>query len=305
MTSLSPAARANLRHCFIDAGFTSAAADAMVDDAAPSDVSLSDMRLIVNELAYLPPLCPQQHVEVLRHQLLRVAPSRGMGSIPASDASGAVTSPSAQAVRRIVNDNSSDLEVARRALKLLTAITRQPEGSAAPGDADGPPARVTLRELKAGTPSTLGEPLHVDGKPAVRREESLPVSLRHACTFVRGASHSAFRTNPRGRQAALGAPSTGAELVRRPRLIWTFDAANPLRICSWRARACIETEAVCVGGGLVVSERLRCDPPFLHEGMTTDLRGKRIGARLQLVTDPDWFNVEGACRLMEAAGAAV
>ena len=60
-----------------------------------------------------------------------------------------------------------------------------------------------------------------------------------------------------------------------------------------------------VGGGLVVSERLRCDPPFLHEGMTTDLRGKRIGARLQLVTAPDWFNVEGACRLMEAAGAAV
>ena len=48
---------------------------------------------------------------------------------------------------------------------------------------------------------------------------------------------------------------------------------------------------MCVGGGLVVPERLRCDPPFLHEGMTTDLQGERIGQRLQLVTDPDWFNV--------------
>ena len=61
---------------------------------------------------------------------------------------------------------------------------------------------------------------------------------------------------------------------------------------------------MCVGGGLVVPERLRCDPPFLHEGMTTDLQGERIGQRLQLVTDPDWFNVEGARELMEAGGAA-
>ena len=41
-------------------------------------------------------------------------------------------------------------------------------------------------------------------------------------------------------------------------------------------------------------ERLRCEPPFLHEGMTTTLSGEPIGKRLQLVTDPDWFNTRGA-----------
>ena len=56
-----------------------------------------------------------------------------------------------------------------------------------------------------------------------------------------------------------------------------------------------------MGGGIVASERLRCDPPFLHEGMTTDLRGEQIGRRLQLVTDVDWFNVEGARRVMASA----
>ena len=169
LTSLSPAARANLRHCFLDAGLTSDAE--RVDTPASGDVALADLQLIVSELAYLPPLCPLQHVEQLRHQLLQVAPSKGMGSVPAMDASGGVASPSPKALRDIVNGTSSDLEVARRALKLLTAITREPEGSMAPGDANGPPARVTLRELHAGTPSTLGEPLHVDGKPLVRRRE--------------------------------------------------------------------------------------------------------------------------------------
>ena len=40
-----------------------------------------------------------------------------------------------------------------------------------------------------------------------------------------------------------------------------------------------------LGGGIVAPERLRCDPPFLHEGMTTTLRGEPIGRRLQLVTE--------------------
>ena len=72
--------------------------------------------------------------------------------------------------------------------------------------------------LLPSSPSTLGEPRHTDGR------------LRHALP---------------PRDDRLGVP-----LVHRPRLIFTFDAKNPLRVCSWRARACIETEAIDVGGGV-------------------------------------------------------
>ena len=74
-----------------------------------------------------------------------------------------------------------------------------------------------------------------------------------------------------------------------------------MRIISWRARACIEVEPQELGGGIVCPERLRCDPPYLHEGMTTDLSGERtIGQRLQLVTDPDYFNTEGARAILQS-----
>ena len=194
LSELTDAARANLRQCFIDAGQTYAG----IDDPTSANVSLDDMKLIVSELDYLPPLCPAAHVGALRDQLLHVAPRRGFGSL-AEDASGGVMSPSPQAVRSILSDNSVELSVARQALQLLTAITRQPEGSAAPGEPDGPPARVTLRDLKAGTPSTLGEPKHVDG----RMQPTLPPSRE-----------------------------TGIKLVQRPRLIWSklpdsnFDTAK-------------------------------------------------------------------------------
>ena len=51
----------------------------------------------------------------------------------------------------------------------------------------------------------------------------------------------------------------------------------------------------------MLPEGLRCDPPYLHEGLTTTADGEwPIGSRVQLVTDPDWFNPEGARKAAEA-----
>ena len=63
---------------------------------------------------------------------------------------------------------------------------------------------------------------------------------------------------------------------------------------------CPSIDASCVArlSSRACWQRLRCDPPFLHEGMTTSVSceetNKPIGPRLQLVTDPDWFNAEAA-----------
>ena len=251
---LSSDARANLKWCLADGGFDGAS----VDVPASSEAALEDMRTIIRELQFLPPLIPPEDTEQFREELER-ASRKGLFSI-CDDASGLVASPAPDAIRNILR--SSEYPVARAVFQRLTDITRKPAGSAAPGSSEGPPARVTIRFLKASTASTLGEPKHTDGKPAKPLESG-----------------------------------GGEGLVRRPRLIWTFDTKNPLRVISWRARACIETEAACVGGGISASERVRCDPPFLHEGMTTDLSGAPIGPRLQLVTDPDWFNAPEAVKL--------
>ena len=175
LTELSDAARANLRQCFIDSGDVLSAES--VDVPAPADIALADMKLIVQELDYLPPLCPPEDVERLRYQLLQVAPRRVQHCHLASDPSGGVMSPGPQAIRSIMTDTSGDLDVASRTFRLLTSITRKPVGSAAPGSADGPPARITLRDLHPGTPSTLGEPMHVDGKPAVSSSRAASTRL--------------------------------------------------------------------------------------------------------------------------------
>ena len=60
-----------------------------------------------------------------------------------------------------------------------------------------------------------------------------------------------------------------------------------------------DAEAECCGGGIVASEHIRCEYPFLHEGMSTTLDGTEVGNRLQLVTDPDWFNAGGAARIVQ------
>ena len=250
LRELNDDARATLRHELGSNG-------SQVDTPASPAEALADMRSICSELNYLPPLCQPKDVDKLRQEMMLAMQLHYCTVCP--DSSGLVSSPTAEKVRRLMADSSGKLDVLATVFKRLTDITRKPEGSLAPGTPDGPPARVTIRDLKPSTASTLGEPKHVDVKA----------------------------TSP------LDAPRVEG-LVRRPRLIWTFDDKNPLRIISWRARACIETVAPGVGCGIVLSERLRCDPPFLHEGMTTDLHGAQIGPRLQLVTDPDWFNVDGA-----------
>ena len=262
LTELNQDARATLRQCFRDAKLDSSD----IDTPATPEEALDDMKTICHELCYLPPLCPPADVETLLTEMGRRDGQNAWAVNPyfglAEDASGLVASPSGMAIRRLLADASGEMMATKSVFRLLTEITRQPEGSVAPGTPDGPPSRITLRELKAGTPSTLGEPKHTDVKATTVLDEP-----------------------------------TVEGVVRRPRLIWTFDAHNPLRICSWRARASIETEAPWLGGGIVAPERIRCDPPFLHEGMTTDLSGATIGKRVQMVCDTDWFNVAGAIAL--------
>ena len=266
ITELGNDARATLRQAMLDGGLDGKD----VDKPASSEESLVDMRRILDELSFLPPLCKPEQVGALR-AALRSAAGQGYLTMGHDD-SGLVTSPSEARVRAIMNGDEQELAILREVFRTLTAITRTPEGSEAPGTPEGPPRRITIRDLKAATPSTLGEPKHVDVKP----------------------------------REPLGPASVEGGLVRRPRLIWTFDARNPLRVCCWRARACLEVEPPTVGGGIVASERVRCDAPYLHEGMTTVLSGEAIGKRLQIVTDPDWFNPEAARALMvmQAAAAA-
>lgn len=270
-TSLPGAARANLRQAFVDSGLDAS----NIDVSAPPKVALEDMQTIVSELSFLPPLWPPMKTATLRASLKAWA-ERGAFSIGA-DTSGLVTSPGPAAIRKILATPPSTFAVnpvlspAKIVFERLTQITREPLGSVAPGDERGPPARVTIRDLHAGTPSTLGEPKHVDGKPS-HPLPPLPSDV----------------------------DMNRSQIVKRPRLIWTFDDKNPLRIISWRARACLEIEPGEVGGGIVCPERLRCEPPYLHEGMTTNLSGEQtIGHRLQLVTDPDWFNADCARAILE------
>ena len=54
LTELSGDARANLRACLEENGWDPGS----VDEMATADVALQDMRTIVDELSYLPPLCP-------------------------------------------------------------------------------------------------------------------------------------------------------------------------------------------------------------------------------------------------------
>ena len=256
---LSRDAKATLRHCFLDAGLDAS----NIDRPCSPEEALLDMQTIAQNLSYLPPLCAPEDVSALRAALQSCAQQNFFSMC--DDATGRVASPGAGAVRNVMADKSPSTVALVKVFARLTRITRQPEGSAAPGDPNGPPARITFRDLHPGTPSTLGEPKHVDGKPTQPLEE------------------------PTG---------DVAKLVARPRLIFTFDDKNPLRIISWRARACLETEAEVIGGGICCPERLRCDPPFLHEGMTTDLRGQTIGQRLQMVTDPDWFDPSAAQEIL-------
>lgn len=269
ITSLTDAARANLRSTVLDS-WGRAAAEA-VDDPATAEVALEDMLRIVRELRYLPPLC--RSVEEARQLTSELGRCFHHG---AGDPTGRVLSPDAARVRQVMSDGASaenDYSTLRRVLGLLTEMTRAPEGSVAPGSPDGPPSRVTIRFLREESASTIGEPKHVD----VKSREPLPAR-------------------------PVVSAATGADaLVQRPRLIWTFDKRNPLRILSWRARACIDTEPPEDGGGIVLPEGLRCDPPYLHEGLTTTADGERpIGSRVQLVTDPDWFNPQGARKVAEA-----
>jgi len=279
MPSINVDAKATLLQCYKDGGWTANTFQEL-DVPSPPDVSLTDVKRICDELDYLPPLCPPQLAPQLSHELQVVAVRLGYVRVAEDSAGTRVMSPSATAVRQILRDTSGELDLAKHVFQVLTDITRLPEGSSAPGEFDGPPARVTIRDIEDGIASTLGEPKHVDVRPSswlhsTKLEIQEPALMQRTCP-------------PR-------------PLVCRPRLIWTFNTKNPLRITCWRARACIETEPDSVGGGLVVSEHLRCDPPYLHEGMTTGLQGQAIGNRLQLVTDPDWFNTQGARELMNQA----
>lgn len=267
ITQLSQEARANLRGTLQDEWGRDAAAD--VDKPATAEVALDDIQRIVKGISYLPPLAHScEEALAFARELHLVGPYQ---TVEDAANEGHVASPSQSHIRWLMQEPATGDTPSRRACRrifsLLTEVTRLPEGSAAPGGSDGPPARVTVRCLSETSASTMGEPKHVD----VKSKNPMP-------------------------------PATSDAVIRRPRLIWTMDARNPLRIISWRARACIDTEPPEDGGGIVLPEALRCDPPFLHEGLTTTADGKAsIGPRLQLVTDPDWFNVNAARELMEAA----
>ena len=162
-TTLPAMPRANLKQCFVDAARSAEVKD--LDVPAPPDVALKDMQTIVDELDWLPPLLPPEQADELRASLKACA-ERGLFSI-SSDSSGAITSPSGAAIRAILaGPTHTQISTARTVFERLTRITRSPPGSAAPGDASGPPSRVTIRNLSEGMPSTLGEPKHCDGKPA-------------------------------------------------------------------------------------------------------------------------------------------
>lgn len=260
ITDISADARANLKSTILDTWGQTAASH--VDVPANAEVSLEDIQAILRGLTYLPPLCKPSEARRLTRELETLFQ-------PTPDATGRVASPSPAHIRSLIKRRDTN-QLTQRCFTLLTAITRQPEGSCAPGESDGPPNRVTIRFLSDGVASTIGEPKHVD----VKSKAPLP-------------------------------PPSSDGLVRRPRLIWTLDARNPLRIISWRARACIETEPPEDGGGIVLPEALRCDPPYLHEGLTTTVGGDRqapIGNRVQLITDPDWFDAMAAEKIMLQAG---
>ena len=262
-------ALANLRACYAESGWPSD--EATVGAAATPEVALEDLQIVASSLDYLPPLCPPQLVTQLSHELTAGA-ARHLRW--AESAPGTCTcSPSSEQVRKLLADGSGSLRLAQHVFQLLVDVTRLPEGSVAPGPRDCPPARVTLRQLSGDVASTLGEPMHTD----LKASGALP-----ECAAMQ-------RTVP------------PRALPRRPRLVWSFDKRNPLRVTSWRARACLETEPSEVGGGIVIPEALRCDPPYLHEGLTTNLDGGAVGARLQLVTDPDYFNTHAAAALISAA----
>lgn len=151
LTKLSDGARINLIDDMAKAGL-----DSMdVDVPAGAAEALTDMKAIVDGLQYLPALCEPSKVAQLRREL---------GFPAAGSPTGAVMSPSSSYVRAVHADASR--RVASGMFATLTDITRRPVGSIAPGAPDCPPARVTIRDLKAGTPSTLGEPKHSDVRPA-------------------------------------------------------------------------------------------------------------------------------------------